>query len=323
MVEPVTVGLGAIAAYLGKDGLQKLLGPTAEYLGGELRDFTLKRFETVGRILQNANEKLGDKLEESGAVPPKVLKQVIDDGSFADDRVEIEYLGGVVASSRSDVSRDNRGASVAKLVDSLSNYQLRAHYLIYASVRHQFSTSGFNFSPDDRPKMRLFFPFPNFINAMDFSDQEAKNVEAIFTHIFFGLHKQSLIEGNWMFGPVEHLKKHGFPVEKSGIVCIPSALGTELFLWAFGKGQNSLETLFCAGAEFKIDGLPNYVAGVRPCAKEFCTTVSRAAMSNYSIDPASASCEIAAGVTSSGSARSSFSFGGGDCQPFNRCPTAS
>lgn len=38
MSEPITtVGLGAIAAYLGKDGLAKLLGPTAEYLGGELQ----------------------------------------------------------------------------------------------------------------------------------------------------------------------------------------------------------------------------------------------------------------------------------------------
>jgi hypothetical protein len=39
MPEPITtVGLSAIAAYLGKDGLEKLLGPTAEYLGSGLRD---------------------------------------------------------------------------------------------------------------------------------------------------------------------------------------------------------------------------------------------------------------------------------------------
>jgi len=48
MPEPLTtVGLG-IAAYLGKDGIQKLLGPTADYLGQGLRDFTQKRAHTIG-----------------------------------------------------------------------------------------------------------------------------------------------------------------------------------------------------------------------------------------------------------------------------------
>ena len=44
MPEPITtVGLGAIAAYLGKDGISKILGPTAEYVGGELQAFTKKK----------------------------------------------------------------------------------------------------------------------------------------------------------------------------------------------------------------------------------------------------------------------------------------
>lgn len=64
MPEPVTtVGLGAIAAYLGKDGLQKLLGPTADYLGQGLKEFTQKRAQTVGRIFENAASKLGKKME--------------------------------------------------------------------------------------------------------------------------------------------------------------------------------------------------------------------------------------------------------------------
>jgi hypothetical protein len=72
MSEPITtVGLGAIAAYLGKDGIAKLLGPTADYLGGELQEFTKKRIKNVGNIFKNAEDKLGDKIEQPGAVPPK------------------------------------------------------------------------------------------------------------------------------------------------------------------------------------------------------------------------------------------------------------
>lgn len=70
MGDPVTtLGAGALAAYLGKDGLQKLLGPTADYLGQGLRDFTQRRFETIGRIFQNAQSKVGERLEKPGEVP--------------------------------------------------------------------------------------------------------------------------------------------------------------------------------------------------------------------------------------------------------------
>ncbi|MDF4932282.1 hypothetical protein P3556_24170, partial [Vibrio parahaemolyticus] len=67
MAEPITtVGMGAIAAYLGKDGIAKLLGPTAEYLGGELREFTQKRVQNVGKIFSKAEEKLGDNINSNG-----------------------------------------------------------------------------------------------------------------------------------------------------------------------------------------------------------------------------------------------------------------
>ena len=51
-MEPVTtIGIGAITAYLGKDGLTKILGPTADYLGGELKVFTQKRVDILVRFL--------------------------------------------------------------------------------------------------------------------------------------------------------------------------------------------------------------------------------------------------------------------------------
>jgi len=95
MPEPLTtVGLGAVAAYLGKDGIQKLLGPTADYLGQGLRDFTQKRAQTIGQIFQKAESKLGTKLDTPGEVPPKVLKAVLDEGSFftLDDTHTVVFL---------------------------------------------------------------------------------------------------------------------------------------------------------------------------------------------------------------------------------------
>ena len=42
MVDPATgVGIAAITAYLAKDGVQKLLGPSTEFLGNELKNHFL------------------------------------------------------------------------------------------------------------------------------------------------------------------------------------------------------------------------------------------------------------------------------------------
>jgi hypothetical protein len=220
MVEPVTtIGLGAITAYLGKDGLQKLLGPTAEYLGDELKDFTQRRFNTVGKIFSNASQKLGSKLNQSGAIPPKLLKQVIDGGSFADDTVEIEYLGGVMASSRSDDSRDNRGVRIAKLIDNLSNYQLRAHYIVYRSIKDIFQNSGISPNMDGRAKLRIYLPMTEFIDAMQFSPSELSKLNTIISHTFFGLHAENLIENHFEYGPIERMQAILPTASDGGVVC--------------------------------------------------------------------------------------------------------
>lgn len=245
MPEPLsTIGIGAIAAYLGKDGLQKLLGPTAEYLGGELQEFTKRRIENVGKIFQNADQKLGDKSNTDGSVPPKVLKEVLNEGSYSEDELAIEYFGGVLASSRTNVGRDDRGARIAKLVARLSTYQLRSHLLIYSTIRHLFKEDGLPFNMEGRPKMQLFIPVPSFISTMDFNDNELEQLPQLMNHTFFGLSSENLIEEQWQYGSKESIKKIYKDAEVSGIICGPSALGCELFLYAFGKSEKPLDYIF-------------------------------------------------------------------------------
>ena len=159
-MEPVTtLGFGAITAYLAKDGIAKLLGPTAAYLGEGLRDLTHRRGESIGRIFSNASAKLGDQLDAPGQVPPRVLRTVMNEGSYCEDSVAVEYLGGVLASSRTKHGRDDRGVRMARLVDNLSTYQIRTHYLLYSSIATLFSGSQSRFATDqDREKMRIFLP---------------------------------------------------------------------------------------------------------------------------------------------------------------------
>jgi hypothetical protein len=262
MPEPITtVGLGAIAAYLGKDGIQKLLGPTADYLGQGLRDFTQKRAQTIGQIFQKAESKLGAKLDTPGEVPPKVLKAVLDEGSFSNDSLAVEYLGGILASSRTEHGRDDRGARIAKVMDALSTYQLRSHYLIYATVRTLFSGSGMSIDMEGRPKMQLFVPYSGYFAAMDFSKSEQAQLGSLLAHIFFGLHGDNLLEGDWLYGGKDGIAKVFASASEGGIVCQPSALGVELFLWAFGHADKPLDYLFSPEFTPVVEGLPDSILG--------------------------------------------------------------
>ena len=262
MPEPITtIGLGAIAAYLGKDGLQKLLGPTADYLGQGLRDFTQKRAQTIGQIFKKAESKLGEKLATPGEVPPKVLKAIIDEGSFSNDTLAVEYLGGILASSRTEHGRDDRGARIAKITDALSTYQLRTHYLIYTTVRSLFAGRGLSLNMEGRPKMQIFIPFSGYIEAMDFSETEQRQLTSLFGHIFFGLHGDNLLEGEWQYGNKDSIVKKFAGATEGGIVCQPSALGAELFLWAFGQSDKPLDYLFDPEFSPVVEGLPISIRG--------------------------------------------------------------
>ncbi|MDO6505358.1 hypothetical protein Q4506_01570 [Colwellia sp. 4_MG-2023] len=260
MPEPITtVGIGAIAAYIGKDGIQKLLGPTADYLGGGLKDFTEKRFENIGKIFKKADDKLGDDRDKPGSVPPKVLKTIINDGSYNDNDVAVEYFGGVLASARTELGRDDRGARIAKMVDELSTYQLRTHFLIYSTVKELFKNKGYKFGMEDRSKMEIFLPFPFYAQAMGYNQEEYDKAEVLLRHTFFGLQNDGLIDNDFQYGGKDHMSKIVKSAQYDGIMCQPSALGAELFLWAFGQGDKGLDYIFNNNFNPKIDDLPQII----------------------------------------------------------------
>jgi hypothetical protein len=105
----VDVGTGLAAGIIGKELLGKVVGPTASCLGEFGRDWVKKRVENVRRILEAAERKIPDSPDGARAVSPRVLKHVIDDGSFCEEPVATEYFGGVLASSKSEGGSDDRG----------------------------------------------------------------------------------------------------------------------------------------------------------------------------------------------------------------------
>ena len=123
----------------------------------------------------------------------------MNEGSYADDAIATEYFGGVLASSRTEVGRDDRGARLAKMIDNMSSYQLRSHYLIYSTISELFSHNEDSFNlPRSRRKLGLFMPFQGYFTGMAFTQQE-RNDGQILSHIFHGLHADGLID-NAFFG---------------------------------------------------------------------------------------------------------------------------
>ncbi|MCG1034768.1 hypothetical protein [Polaribacter sargassicola] len=233
--------------------LEKILGPTADYVGNQIKEWTEKKVNNTSNIFHNAEKKLGTEIDKPGRVPPKVLKGILEEGSWCEEELQVEYFGGVLASSRSGISRDDRGAYFVSLVTRLSAYQLRTHYLIYTAIKNHFDGQDLNIGESvDRRKMEIFIPYSVYLKGMDFTNEEIGNFHTLMTHSIWGLNKEELVE-NFSYGPSEYLKKKFSGAEESGIIIQPSNLGVELFMWAFGYGQKSNKKFFATTTEFKTD----------------------------------------------------------------------
>lgn len=222
------------AAWGGKELIGKVLGPTAEYLGDGIKSFTEKRVQNVKSIFENASKKIKSD-DPTVAVPPRVLQGVLNEGSYVDDFLFTEYFGGVLASSKSGISRDDRAASLNSLLGRMSTYQLRLHYIAY----HLFVklNRGRQLNPGidvDRNKMSIFIPASTLISSMDFDENEVRRYAIIVSHSLHGLVKESLLLDDFLSGEAHFLTHRDGRIQTGGVIITPGSLGFELFCAAYG-----------------------------------------------------------------------------------------
>lgn len=245
--------------------VEKLLGPTVEYIGDGLKNFTEIRINNVNRIFHKAVIKLGDRIEEEGSVPPKIYRGVVNEGSFCDDEVAAEYFGGVLASSRSQIARDDRGAVMLALVTRMSNYQIRTHYIFYSVIKSLFEGADKKINSfKNREELTTFLPMEIFTKAMDFTDEEEEKLSALNAHSLFGLSRENLIENNFTYGEPDYIKERYPEANTRGIIFQPTILGTELFLWVHGYNERNLYILLDKSKPCKIEEEIMIPQGYRP-----------------------------------------------------------
>ena len=133
MPDPVTTGFAALAAgHILKDSCTRLLGPTADYLGIELKEWTEAKVKRFRRIASSAERKSGNRLAEAGAVHARVFKKIIDDGCFCNDGLSADYYGGFLASSRSKDGMDDANVPFVSMISRLSSDQIHGHWILYS-----------------------------------------------------------------------------------------------------------------------------------------------------------------------------------------------
>jgi hypothetical protein len=247
------VHIGA-AAWASKEVAGKLLGPTFDYLGGELRAFTQKCNLNLTDIFLRAQRKLGDRLEEPGTVSPRVLKNVIDEGAFCDDEVAAEYIAGVLAASRVDGAHDDRGVSYLAVVRELSAPQLRMHYFIYWSIKRLLDSRELSVTMyDDVRQMQLFLPAA-LLDKMFGSDNLTGSGELFVVHALTGLGRHNLIEAAWWGGNADVFRSSEPKIREDGYLVKPAKFGVELFLWA--NGHANVHVADFLNANVNIDTFP-------------------------------------------------------------------
>lgn len=175
-MDPITT-VGAGLAILGsKDILNKILGPTADYIGGEAKGLVEKCNINLSNVLNRAKEKLGPRLDDDGAVSPRVLRHVFEDGRFADEAIVVEYYGGLLAGSKSENGKDDQALPYLAKVQQMSAYQLRLHFLFYYELLRIHKNSEKNLGlGNDCPKLSLVIPHELFINALPAEDAVLEN----------------------------------------------------------------------------------------------------------------------------------------------------
>jgi hypothetical protein len=238
----LSVEAGVAAKEASGNLIVRFLGPSVDLWGEHFRQWNehllAKRAQNVQKVLEAADRKAGAPIGETGSIHPRVLKEILDDGSYVEDDLMREYFGGVLASSLSGVNRDDRGASMAKIVTEMSVYEIRAHFVVYRGFKQEFDGSRLNVGiSTDCDKMHLFFPMDSFLEAMEISEDELK--AGIIGQAISGLSRRSLIGHGHAFGNVDTMKSLWKGCNQPGLILHPSGFGASLFMWAMGHGSRN------------------------------------------------------------------------------------
>lgn len=243
----IETGVAAIgAAIASKDVLLKVLGPTADYVGGELKNLVHRCNINLSDVFASSLRKGAEQV--SGSVDARTAKSIFDDAAYCDDGLIKDYYGGLLCGSKSE-NGDDTALSYVSILKGMSRIQVKTHFLIYALLHKKLAGSIPSITvEDERNKVRLVIGLDRYFA---FINQAQGDSEATINHVVSGLLRAGLIGPFYQYGPPEHFNSR-FPeldVKTPSLVVCPSILGVELFLWAAGIRNPNPNLIVQADAE--------------------------------------------------------------------------
>lgn len=258
-------GLEKIEIDIARNMFKVLFGDSARYIGEAVEAMSEPRRANVVRIANYAIRRLGSHIADPGEVPPRVLGEILGDGSFCADHLACEYYAGIVAASRSPNPSDDRGLRLLKTLSRLTVHQIRTHYLFYATLRRLLAA---RFPPDkidfdtQRYRLAVFVPAVSYLAGMAFNENETLMMAALAGDALAGLGAELLLDGS-NTGQEEYLKRFfkSDAVKGEGIVFAPSIFGIGFFLSAFGSGARDPRRFVEPGLHCAVEGVAEGLDG--------------------------------------------------------------
>lgn len=245
MVDPISVaGAASVAKALesaasegGKAAgglMSRVFGPAADEIGTALGRFASYRVGNVQKIAAAADRRSLASGRE-GVINPRLARSVLEEGSYCDDELMAEYLGGLLAGGRTPSGRDDRAVSWSHLVTSMSALQLRAHFVFYREWAHALQGSDIELS-NDTSKAEMLVELNDLLEILLEVNPELSG-SAVITEIISGLSRNDLIGSGWAAGSastLENVKAHANVPFEHVFRAFPTIAGIALFGWACG-----------------------------------------------------------------------------------------
>jgi hypothetical protein len=242
MPDPLSIGAALVKAVATDDPggetettslLKRLLLPSVDEFAEALRRSVAYRTRNFGRIVDKAEKKARD--ERSGVVSQRVAYVLLEEGSLCDDELMAEYLGGLLAGSRTPDGRDDRAISWCQIIKGMSWLQVRAHFIIYRELaaRLQGLTNLKLGMADTHRLCQVDFEQTEFLSIL--TDNSGIESDGALQDAILGLAWLDLIDdSSYAIGSrSSHIILRDSPFEEV-VRVVPTVRGLELYGWAQG-----------------------------------------------------------------------------------------
>lgn len=228
-------------------GLYWVASPTLKNVGkafGDWTDWRLRNVLGLGEKIQARREQDPRPADEQDKIHPKVLHEVIENGSWSDDDLAQEYLAGLLIAARTPDGKDENSAYLAGIVARLTADQIRLHHLIYAALHGTGLRDEYGLQTTmSQKKHSVYLPIADMA-ANDLVDPMGP-----FNRVILALQalvREGLLDERYAAGGNMKFLSNVFPAGSGpGLVAAPTTTGAEIFLRAYGvtaKDTNELLT---------------------------------------------------------------------------------